>query len=290
MPSQSPYPELDALQHHVAAQRTIAGAQTHWWEFGDPEGRAFVFVHGFRGDHHGLLPIVAQLPEYRIIVPDLPGFGESQPLNDLSASSYGSWLVEFVNEVAPGAIVLGHSFGSIVVAAAASAGLASEQLVLVNPIGAPALEGPKAVLSKIALGYYKLAASLPDRAGGAVLSAPPIVRAMSIVMAHTKDRSTRRWIHAQHDEYFSKFASRESVLGAFDTSIRNTVAQFAPAIAQRTLLIAAENDDITPLKKQRVLETLFPDAALSVVHDVGHLIHYERPREAAATIRAWLKG
>ena len=32
-------------------------------------------VHGFRGDHHGLEPVVAQMPDVRWIMPDLPGFG-----------------------------------------------------------------------------------------------------------------------------------------------------------------------------------------------------------------------
>ena len=79
-----------------------------------------VLVHGFRGDHHGLEPVVAQLPGFRIISPDLPGFGESATFqgrpHDIEA--YADWLAAFIGAVGidgPYAL-LGHSFGSIVAA------------------------------------------------------------------------------------------------------------------------------------------------------------------------------
>ena len=66
-------------------------------------------MHGFRGEHHGLEPVVAHLPEVRVISPDLPGFGETPPLpgrtHDIDA--YAGWLRGFVAAVAPGAVILG---------------------------------------------------------------------------------------------------------------------------------------------------------------------------------------
>ena len=38
-----------------------------------PETRTILVIHGFRGDHHGLLRVADQLPEMRLIMPDLPG-------------------------------------------------------------------------------------------------------------------------------------------------------------------------------------------------------------------------
>src|SRR5579859_6659282 len=51
-------------------------------------------VHGFRGTHHGLLRIVDHLPHVRVIMPDLPGFGESAPLADAAhdIGGYTAWL------------------------------------------------------------------------------------------------------------------------------------------------------------------------------------------------------
>ncbi|THE16454.1 alpha/beta fold hydrolase, partial [Kocuria rosea] len=42
-----------------------------------------VLVHGFRGDHHGLQLVADRLRErYHVVVPDLPGFGRSEPFPD----------------------------------------------------------------------------------------------------------------------------------------------------------------------------------------------------------------
>ena len=96
-------------------------------------------------------------------------------------------------KVAPGAFVLGHSFGSIVAAAAVAAGLETPKLILVNPIGAPALEGPRGILTRLAVFYYWAGARLPwKRIGEALLRNGAIVRVMSVSMAKTKDPELRR--------------------------------------------------------------------------------------------------
>jgi pimeloyl-ACP methyl ester carboxylesterase len=63
---------------------------------------------------------------------------------------------------------------------------------------------------------------------------------------------------------------------------------FAGAIAVPTLLIGADRDPITSVADQRTLVTLFPDARLTILEGVGHLVHYEKPREAAALIVEFL--
>ncbi|KAF5293300.1 hypothetical protein FQR65_LT20097 [Abscondita terminalis] len=191
---------------------------TRAWVFGEPasSGEApthpLILVHGFRGDHHGLRDIAAALaatrPGVRAIVPDLPGFGATPPVpgRDHTLELYGEWLRVFAKAVAPeGCTILGHSFGSLVVSAAIAGGLDPERAVLINPIAAPALEGPKALLTQLAIGYYRAAEILPERAARRLLGDPLVVRLMSEVMAKTGDRQLRSWIHAQHASYFSSF-------------------------------------------------------------------------------------
>lgn len=293
MPVPSPY--ADRLAAIPTRERTgdVLGAQTAWWEYGDSDAATtLVLVHGFRGDHHGLEPIVAHLGRgIRSIVPDLPGFGASAPLNQGAhdIAGYAAWLRAFVEAVGgPEPVVLGHSFGSIIVASAAASGLHSRSIVLVNPIAAPALEGPKAVLSRFAALYYRLAAVLPRPLGFALLRNRIVVRIMSIAMATTQRPTLRRWIHEEHDRYFSIFADRRVVLEAFRASISEDVSHFVPRIAAHTLLIAAAEDQITPLPAQRVLAGRFRDGRLVVVPEVGHLVHYEAPDAAAAAITAFL--
>ncbi|MER7797797.1 alpha/beta hydrolase [Microbacterium sp. NPDC096154] len=291
MPVASPYaPRLDAIAIE-RREAEVLGGPTVYWVYGPADaGTTILAVHGFRGEHHGLEPVVAFLPGVRVIMPDLPGFGETPPLTGRrhDIATYADWLDAFAATVAPGAIVLGHSFGSIVSSAAVARGLATPRLILVNPIGAPALEGPRGVLTRLAIFYYWAGARLPRAIGTWLLRNPIVVRVMSEAMAKTRDRGLRAFIHDQHHRYFSLFADRDVLHDAFVTSVSHDVSEYAERITVPTLLIAADRDDITPIEAERVLAKRFADAALVEIADVGHLIHYEKPAEAAAAIRDWL--
>lgn len=273
----------------------VRGTDTRYQTFGDPgAGTTIIAVHGFRGDHHGMIPIAAHLRTFRIIVPDLPGFGGSEPLcgRPHDVEGYADWLAAFVRAVVPGPapVVLGHSFGSIIAAAAVAGGMPVAGLVLVNPIAAPALHGPHPLLSRLALGYYRLGAVLPEWAGSRLLGMRGIVRVISELTTKTSDPRLRSWIHDQHRRWFSTYANRRVVVEAFEASIGHDVTDYAAHIASPTLLIGADSDDVTPVRQQERLVRLFPDARLLVLADVGHLIHYERPRAAARAITEFVTG
>jgi len=108
------------------------------------------------------------------------------------------------------------------------------------------------------------------------------------VMVTTKDRQLRRWIHDQHHTYFSRYSDRSTVLDGFNASVTSDVSMAAPTIAIPTLLIAADHDPITSVRALHRLQELFADSTMVMLTDVGHLIHYERPAEAARAIVAFL--
>jgi pimeloyl-ACP methyl ester carboxylesterase len=298
MPIPSPYASQLESMPQERREVDLLGGTTRYWVYGPADASTtIVAVHGFRGDHHGLEPVVAQLPGIRFISPDLPGFGESTPLTDGAhdIAGYRRWLTAFIAALRLGNdfVLLGHSFGSIIASAAMAdelpaAGLEPSKLVLVNPIAAPALAGPRGVLTRLAVLYYRLGAVLPERLGFGLLRNRLIVRVMSMAMAKTHEKPLRRWIHAEHDRYFSGFADRRTVLEAFRASVGNDVSHFAAGIRVPTLLVAADRDDITDVAAQHRLAKRFPDARLVVLSDVGHLIHYEKPAEAAEAILGFL--
>ena len=280
---------------HVLSVGTL-GIETRAWQYGAPEGPTLILVHGFRGDHHGLAGIAValseQAPELRIVVPDLPGFGASPAIpgrtHDLPL--FGEWLRAFAAAVAPeGFAILGHSFGSLVVSAALSGGLAPRRTILINPISAPALEGPQALMTQLAIAYYRAADLLPERAARGLLGNPLIVRVMSEVMAKTSDRELRAWIHEQHGRYFSTFSDPTTLLDAFRASVSHTVPEYAAAFDMPTLLIAGERDDITPLAKQLELHHRIPASRLVILPGTGHLVHYEAVTEAVDAIADFLR-
>lgn len=256
--------------------------------------RTIIMVHGFRGTHHGLALIADHLaPGFTAIVPDIPGFGEGEQLPSYNLEAYVTWLHRFIQEqqLSEPPVLLGHSFGSIIASAyAAKYSSTISHLILVNPIGAPALEGPRQILTKGAILYYWIGSKLPGRSARYWLSAKPMVFIMSTVMAKTSDKSLRQWIHQQHYTYFSRFHDARSVLHAFKTSVEHSVRDAAKHITAPTLLIAGDRDDITPLQKQRELHALFPQATLHVIPDVGHLTHYETPEDIAIATRRFVNG
>jgi len=292
VPKERPAPHAEALARIpvVSHRATIAGADTRWWEYGpaDAEG-TILAVHGYRGDHHGIEPVIAQLPEYRIINPDLPGYGESGQFPDgHTLDAYVAWLIAFSARFERPLTILGHSFGSIVTAAALDAGLAPDRVVLMNPIAGPALRGSKAVGTLLAASWYRLAEVMPERAGRKALEARFMVDGMSALTTKTRDRELRQWIKEEHRRYFNGFATKTSVIEGFDASVSDHVAAHAEAFTMPTLLIAARQDQIASIKAVRRLHAEIPGAELLELDGVGHLIHYERAREAGDAIRRFI--
>jgi pimeloyl-ACP methyl ester carboxylesterase len=276
---------------YMPTSKTIKN--TSYWVYNDdPKLPTIVMIHGLRGTHHGLDLIAKQMNGYRVIVPDLPGFGESKPLTtEHSIENYVKWLHQFIIDLKlPNKpFLLGHSFGSIIVSYHAKKyPNAITKLILVNPIGYPALKGSKAILTQSAVVFYWLGQKLPESIGTRLLSSKPSVMAMSITLAKTHNKTTRQFIHSQHLQHFSTFANRQTVGEAFQASIHYNVRDVAPDITTPTLLIAGQLDDVTPLKRQKELVKLFPNAKLVIINKVGHLTHYETPIHVAKAIKKFI--
>ncbi|MBB5153754.1 alpha/beta fold hydrolase [Saccharopolyspora phatthalungensis] len=253
-----------------------------------------LMVHGLRGTHHGLELVAAGLPDQHVVIPDLPGFGDSGPMTERrhDVAGYAHVITELIERLGGRTrpiVLLGHSFGSIVAARVASANPELvRRLVLINAIATPALRGPHVVLSGLTSAYYTLGKRLPLRAGHSLLSNRWVVLAASRAMTRTKDKRLRGFIDESHLRYFSRFHSPALLSETFEASVTHTVADHADALRMPTLLIAGESDEIAPLAGQRALAARLADAELVVIPDVGHLVHYETPGPAAEAIQRFL--
>ncbi|TQL48054.1 pimeloyl-ACP methyl ester carboxylesterase [Homoserinimonas aerilata] len=289
----SPYASLLEKIPVTKDEVVVLGSTTRYWTYGDPDAPVtVVLAHGYRGEHHGLEPVIAQLPSVRFISPDLPGFGESTPLTETAhdIDGYAQWLIAFVEALGltGRAVALGHSFGSIITSAALKRGLQAQALILVNPIAISGLKGPRPVSTFLTVMFYRTAGMLPERLANSLLRSPLIVQFMSSALVKTRDKGLRKWIHNEHHTYFSNFATRRSVIEGFEASIAHSVGDFVESIELPTLLVAAELDDITPLSANRALAASIPNSKLVVLPGVGHLIHYESPVPAAEAISEFL--
>ncbi len=292
MSAPSPYADLLARIPVREGQVAVLGSTTRYWVYGpDDAPITVVIAHGYRGDHHGLEPVIAQLDGIRWIGPDLPGFGLSTPMTEAAhdVEGYGRWLATFMAELGLSeAVLVGHSFGSIVSSRAIADGARPRALVLINPIAVSGRQAPNRVGLAITENWYRLTGALPRRLGEWMLRHRIATHFVTNSLVKTKDRALKAWIHDQHDTYFNLFTDRELVIEAFHASLSTHVGEFAERIPMPTLLVAAELDDITPLNTVEAMRELMPDARLTVLPNVGHLIHYEAPAAAAAAIRAFL--
>jgi pimeloyl-ACP methyl ester carboxylesterase len=270
----------------------VLGSTTRYWQYG-PAGAAHtvLIAHGYRGDHHGLEPVIALLPDVRFVSPDLPGFGESTPMTQAphSIAGYARWLARFIDLTGlQDAVLLGHSFGSMVTTAALAEGLTAPALILINPISTDPHRGGGALMNALTRAYYGAARKLPERLGRGLLGNWAIVQIMSVTLAKTRDARLRRWIHEEHHRYFNGFSDPQTVAEAFDASLSTDVTKFTDALTLPVLVIAGEDDEIAPAAGQHTFVAGLPDAQLVMLDGVGHLIHYERPQAAADAISAFL--
>lgn len=120
------------LQAEFARQRWLAGAQVqsliaaeHRWVYLEAgqspsdDRPLIVLVHGFTGSKENWLPLMRRLAaHYRVIAPDLPGWGESERIAgaDYGPSAQAERLLAFLAALKQTpALLVGHSMGGQIV-------------------------------------------------------------------------------------------------------------------------------------------------------------------------------
>ena len=139
----------------------LAGASTALVEGGD--GPPLVLLHG--GIECGgaiWSPVLSRLAEsHHLVVPDLPGLGESEPLDRLDAAGFAGWFGELIRETcSQEPTVVAHSLGGTLAARfAAERGASLRRLVI---CAAPGL-GPYHMPLKLRVVAIRFALRPTDR-------------------------------------------------------------------------------------------------------------------------------
>jgi pimeloyl-ACP methyl ester carboxylesterase len=100
----------------------INGIKTNYQVFG--EGKPFLILHGWESNSDRWIPVAEKIAEgvpgkgpFKVIIPDLPGFGKSDALPiPWNTNKYINWLEQFAKELGGPSgsgefYLLGHSFG-----------------------------------------------------------------------------------------------------------------------------------------------------------------------------------
>lgn len=277
--------ELGGVKVRQAHTETGDGA-IHHLEVG--RGRPLVLLHGAGGGGANWYRVLKALSEERrVLAPDLPGFGLSDPiplrapLGACAAERIDMWMRARGLETCD---VAGTSFGALIALRLAQRGRVA-RLVLLDAAGlGRALPWPVRIAS--------------TRAGGAVLmrhSTPAGIRAQ-LRLLMTAER-----LDAEHEDALVAYLQASA---AMDTTrqLARALLQFGGLSGQRevlrddelralglpVLLVWGARDRFTPLSHARRAERMLPDARLVVIPDAGHSPNWERPGAVLDAMRSFL--
>lgn len=263
---------------------------------GSPDGspaRRLLLIHGFRGDHHGMALLADALADHEVLVPDLPGFGETAPISGArhDLETYAAVVEGLAAALGLGAedVLAGHSFGSLVVAAhAARTSRSWASLVLICPISDDIFTGSLLPGALSVEAFYAAARAVPEPAALRLLRSRPIIELTNLTMLTSRDARIAAYVRDQHRRHFSGFSDRRTVDEAYRASSRHTVGEFADQLDLPVLLIGAARDQLSTAEGRWRLREALPQARLEVLRGVGHLVHYEKPAPAARAIGRFL--
>jgi len=281
----------------MQAQTTLTENSTiQYWTYHQSKKPTIVMIHGFTGNHEGFQYIEPLLKEYRLIIPDLPGFGASTiTRDDWSIDSIAALLNDFVAslKLKEPPFIFGHSMGGLVVSSMLSqapVGLYDPHAILLSPVPTPIRKNdarrPGAILGAL---QYKIGAH-GGRAGKKLVTSRTISRALTSFIMTTTDKQLRTEIYHHHFknleyissiEFYSKLYTDINRLGAI--SYKDALRRY------KVLLITGDADTVTPLREERKLIDAITPEQVIVLEGVGHLTHYERAPEVARAVQTFLK-
>ena len=278
-------------------QQTLSlstGTTVHYWTHRSELKATIIMIHGITGNHEGFQYIEPLLDTYRLIIPDLPGFGVS----DLPVSS--EWSIEdlarLTNEfiakldLTEPPIILGHSMGGLVVSAmvAQSPGLFGD-IVLISPVPTRVTKRDSRYIGATLGGlHYKLGSRL-GKPGEKLVKSRTISAVTTNVMTKTFDSKRKKDIQQHHFDNLERISSSAFYYAHHQDINRQGAIDYADILKKkRVALIVGDDDIVTPLDEEKKLAAAIEPAQFTVISGVGHLIHYEKAAEAAKAIKAFL--
>jgi pimeloyl-ACP methyl ester carboxylesterase len=265
----------------------ILGKETVYWERNPDSPVCLVMLHGFRGNHMGLTELSQNFDGFRLILPDLPGYGESEPLRvKHTLNNYAHWLDEFVTALGLEEWVSwSHSYSGSIGLIQAATGMHRPAAVVSVSLATVRKDFP----SQISTFYYWLGEHLPVRFQHHWVASRTLDRATGRWLFQTVSTKRRRWLMRRGERGLPMMHPRV-VIEEYMSSLNTPLENYARRVDVPVLIIAGARDVIVPLPRLEQLVEDLPDGKLAVMPDQGHLAPIERPTATATITKRWLAG
>ncbi|MBR2997173.1 alpha/beta hydrolase [Candidatus Saccharibacteria bacterium] len=239
-----------------------------------------LLLHGFRGTSEGLEDVAKALKKQglEVAIPDLPPFGKAGAMAEYTPETYADYVNNYIKkQKLKKPILVGHSMGSIVAAAAAAeyTQVIADKLVLLAPISAR----PARVFTSLA----PLIAIAPSDL---------VTLVCTLYLKNTNDWDKFWEMLAVSCLSGRKFASRGDVRKVAKFSMKYKVGDFK--FKQQTLLLAGDKDHLIKKAKTEKLATELEKRGVKCKTEFlpreGHLLNYEVPELVAQKIAEFVKS
>jgi pimeloyl-ACP methyl ester carboxylesterase len=248
---------------------TIEGLKANYNTIG--KGLSILVLHGWGVGSEAWVGVADVLAEsgYRVIVPDMPGFGKSQtPDIAWSVDNYVDWVKNFSKALNLEKFVLmGHSFGGqVAVKFCAVYPDKVDKLILCAA----------AVIRKPRLGSRQSLAKYLAKSKIILRYIPfgiyPVLRKIVYRIAGTHDYSQLQGVMAQ----------------TFLNVVGESVLDSAKKIGVPTLIVWGDKDNETPLEDAHEISHQLINSKLITIHGAGHKLHRTHTAELAEIVIKFL--
>ncbi len=260
------------VDNMLSKQIKVGKLDIHYFTGG--QGEPLVVVHGGGGGAEGWLQNAAELGEhYTIYIPDLPGFGRSQPIDgDYGMPEFVEFLEGFTHNLGLKRFhLVGHSVGGgIALHYALKFPHGIDKLVLVSSL---------CLGKEIALWVRFLSSSAFCRSLG--VAAVAITKAVKwlVNLVYTPLK------------FVNPLPQAKVKLGVSMTTLREQTGVLANQLSELmmpTLLVWGANDGIVPVSQAYAAVRLIPDCQLHVFKGCGHSVYKQRVKEFSHLLTTFL--
>lgn len=250
----------------------IDGLKIEYTEAGTKDGIPVLLLHGWGSSFDVYKGIMNALSDRCYLVAlNFPGCGNSETMKTpWNLDDYCNLVLKFIQNIGlENPILIGHSHGGRVTLNLVANGLINPpKIVLLDSAG---LIPVKTKSQKRRARNFKTIKK--------VLSLPIINNFSDGLLEKARKH------YGSADYNAAPPVLRQTLVSLVNTDLRDIL----PNIKCPSLLIWGENDTATPLSDAKIIESLIPDSGLCVIEGTGHFSFCEKPYQANAILREFIK-